>query len=344
MPEKTTPQTIQIQQPVTVKHHFITAAITAGIILVIALFIWIPFKLIPAIFSSGSSYVATTLSSTFVPATSTAANSQQNTNPAASQAQTNQSGSNTYSANTAHTTYNSSAVATNYSGLPDLAITLIGTGVIDSSGQFVQTPYAGINDTIGIKFAVKNVGTNVSGPWTLRLTMPSQTTPNYDSGYQQSIRPGDTMVFTASYNSPVSQGVNIGYITADPMNLIIESNKTNNSITVPFNITGASYNTGYYNTNYNYSTNYGTTYTWVNINANCYASVQSTYPGNPVTWYVTASGGNGYFSYNWNGSDGLTATNNAVTHTYFTSGTKLANVTITSNGQSVTKQCSVLVY
>ena len=138
MPEKITPQTVQMQPTVTVKHHFITAAIAAGIILVIALFIWIPFKLIPAIFSSGSNYVATTLSSTFVPATSTSETSQ-NTNSnniASTQTSQTQSNANTQSSNTSRT-YSSSVVSANYYGLPDLAITLLGTGIIDSSEDFL---------------------------------------------------------------------------------------------------------------------------------------------------------------------------------------------------------------
>jgi len=342
MPEKTTPQPIQVvEQPVTVKHHFITAAIAAGIILVIALFIWIPFKLIPALFSTGSNYVATTLSSTLVPATSTRTASQ-NTS-----AQTGSTAANTYNTNTA-------PAAPSYYGLPDLAISLISTGII-SNGQFIETPYAGADDIVGIKFAVKNIGTNASGPWTLRLTMPSRTTPNYDSGYQESIRPGDTMVFTASFDSPIAQGINTGYITADPLDLITESNKLNNSLTVPITIEGTNYTTGYYGDSgyVNYVGNgysvpttpgYGTIYTWTNINANCYANPQTVYPGSAVNWYVTASGGNGYFSYNWSGTDGLYSTSNTVTHTYYTPGSKVANVAVTSNGQTVTVQCSAMVY
>ncbi len=338
MPEKITPQTAPTM---TVKHHFITAAIAAGIILVIALFIWIPFKLIPALFSTGSNYVATTLSSTLIPATSTAT---QNSNSATQPTQT-KTANNSVPQNT--NTY--VAPAASYYGLPDLAISLIGTGII-SNGQFIQTPYAGADDTVGIKFAVRNIGTNVSGPWTLRLTMPSRTTPNYDSPYQQSINPGDEMIFTASFDSPIAQGINTGYITVDPLNLIDESNKMNNSLTVPFNIEGTSYSNGYGYTVYPASTytpttsGYGTIYTWTNINANCYANPQTTYPGGTINWFVAASGGNGYFSYNWTGSDGLYSTTNTATHTYDTSGLQVANVAVTSNGQTITVECSAMVY
>ncbi|MBU6370931.1 hypothetical protein KGQ74_02585 [Patescibacteria group bacterium] len=339
MPEKNIPQT-QSQAPVmTTKHHFITAAMAAGIILVLALLVWIPFKVLPALFSSGSNFVATTLSSTLVPATSTA----QNSNTA--QTSNTNSGSRTYA----------SAPASSYAGLPDLAVSLIATGIIDpSSGQFIATPYAGANDLPAVKFAVRNIGTNVSGPWTMRLTMPSRTTPIYDAPYQQSIRPGDEMVFTASFDSPVAQGVNTGYIAIDPLGLVAESNKLNNSLTVNFVISGVNYttaystaNTVYPGTTYTYTPTtpgYGTLYTWTNINANCYATPQSSYPGTPVTWIVTASGGNGYFSYRWSGTDGLYSTSNAVTETYSLPGAKIADVAVTSNGQTITVQCSAMVY
>ncbi len=356
MPDKTTPQTVNVVPTMTAKHHFITAAIAAGIILVIALFIWIPFKLIPALFSSGSNFVATTLSSTLIPATSTSANSQ-NTNANSEQPATSGAKTSAPSTSNTYNTYNTyAAPATpSYYGLPDLAISLIGTGVLDSSGQFVATPYAGTNDTVAIKFAVRNIGTNVSGPWTLRLTMPSRTTPNYDSAYQQSIRPGDEMVFTGSFDSPVAQGINTGYITVDPLGLVAESNKFNNSLTVPINIEGTNYTNGYYgNSGYvNYSGSvypvqttlgYGTIYTWTNINATCYANPQTTYPGGTINWFVSATGGNGYFSYNWTGTDGLYSTNNTVSHTYYISGQKIANVAVTSNGQTITTQCSAMVY
>src|SRR5574344_469175 len=48
------------------KESFLNALMSAGIVLVVLFIIWIPFKLIPAIFGNGSNFVSTTLSSMFV--------------------------------------------------------------------------------------------------------------------------------------------------------------------------------------------------------------------------------------------------------------------------------------
>ncbi len=314
------------------------ALMAAGIIIVVFLFIWIPFKLIPSIFSNGSNYVATTLSSLIIPAESTST-----TNSVANNAPSDNSKP------VVNTTSNSAPVERVYYGKPDLEVTLIGTGIIDpASRQFMSTNYAGYNDEIAIKFQVKNIGTNVSGPWKLRINTPSRTTPYYDSPSQVSIKPGDRIVYTTSFDSPSTTGVNTAYITADPLNMIDENSKNNNQIVVPIYIEGTSYS---YNNNYNYGTGvsvpnipYGTIYSWTNISATCYASPQTSYVGSPITWLVSASGGNGYFSYVWNGSDQLYSTNNSVNQIYYSSGQKVANVTVTSNGVSITKQCSAYIY
>ncbi len=317
-----------------IKANLGTAFLSAGIIIAVFLVIWIPFKVIPSLFSNGTNYVATTLSSLVIPAsTSTAIDTAVN-KPIANDNSTTNSAP-VYSTPT-------------YYGKPDLEISLIGTGIIDpASRQFMSTNYAGFNDEIAIKFQVKNIGTNITGPWKLRINTPSRTTPYYDSDYQQSIKPGDRIIFTTTFDSPINTGVNTAYITVDPLTMIDEVSKNNNQLIVPINIQGTSYT---YNNNYNYGTYntsnfpYGSTYTWTNITANCYANPQTAYQGSPITWLVSASGGNGYFSYAWTGSDQLYANDNTVTKTYYSSGQKVANVTITSNGDSVTKKCGAYIY
>ncbi len=328
----------------TIKHHFIAGSIAAGIILAVILLIWVTVKVVPAIFSGSASFVATTLNSTFIPAD----NGASTTKPAKN------------SDNTSPSNNTPAPIIQNYYGNSDLSVSLIATGIIDPvSKQFIATNYAGGNDEIAIKFQVKNIGTNVSGPWTLRLTMPSRTTPIYDSN-QQSIRPGDRIEFVGSFNSPVNVGINTGYIIADPFNAVSESSEGNNNLTVSFNINspsynynnnynyGTSYNNGYYNNgyynNYPVNYNYGQLYTWTNIIVNCYANPQTATRGAPITWYATASGGNGYFTYYWTGDDNLYSTSNAVGHVYYTQGNKFATVAVTSGGQTVTAQCSTVIY
>jgi hypothetical protein len=335
-----------------IKDSFGTALMSAGIILAVLLLLWIPFKLIPAVYSHGSNFVSTSLSSLFISGDATSTNNTVTDNKNKDSAlviNDQATTSNTTNTGKTYTKPTSQTQAVSYYGKPDLEVTLIGTGIIDpSTKQFIETTYAGSADEIAIRFEVKNIGTNVSGAWRLRIVSPSRTTPYYDSPYQVSIKPGDRMIFTASFDSPITTGINTAYITADPLNYINEISENNNEITVPININGTNYS---YNNNYNYGSNvassntsYGTTYTWSDMNVNCYANPQTSYVGSPIAWYATASGGNGYYTYSWTGSDLLSSNLSTVSKTYYSEGTKTATVTVTSNGTSVTKQCTAYIY
>ena len=332
------------------KESFTAALMPAGIVLIVLLLLWIPFKVIPSIYGHGSNFVATALSSLFVSGDATSTPIIDNQNNVSNKSTSSQSSVNTNSTTNAGATYSNIQVQKVYYGKPDLAITFISTGIIDpASKQFIQTNYAGYNDEIGIKFEVKNIGTNVSGAWKLRINAPSRTTPYFDSDNQVSIKPGDKIVFTATFDSPLYVGINSAYITVDPLNLVDESSESNNLLNVPIKIEGTYYT---YNNNYNYGSNsvasnlpYGTLYSWTNLNVSCYANPQTAQIAAPITWYASVSGGNGYYSYTWTGSDQLYSNGTAaVSKTYYSSGTKVASVIVTSGGQSITKQCSVNIF
>ncbi len=333
--------TIEQKPKSKVREYAIVAAITVGVMLFIFLFIWLPLKIVPKILSNvSSSSVATVLSSTPIPDNKPAATS--------STSNTNQTTGGTVVKN---------PVVINYYGKPDLEITLISTGVVNrSTGQYIQTSSAGANDEIAMKFIVRNVGTNVSGPWSLRLNMPSRTTPTYDSN-QPSIKPGGGIEYTASFNTPTNQGVNTGYILIDPFYAVDESSKTNNNLTITFNVSGTSaYNPGGYTTSYTpgYTTGtyttypsyyYGNTYTWSSVSAQCYGNPQNAHVGSMVTWNANVAGGTGYPTYNWSGTDNLYSTSgNTVSQVYYTPGIKYATVVVTENGQTITASCGVNVY
>jgi hypothetical protein len=90
------------------------------------------------------------------------------------------------------------------------------------------------------------------------------------------------------------------------------------------------------NWNYNYN-NYGS------LNGSCSAGVTNTEVGGLVTWTASVSGGNGFYTYYWSGDEGLSSNSQTAPKTYNTGGTKTANLTITSNGQSITRTCTVNV-
>ena len=96
---------------------------------------------------------------------------------------------------------------------------------------------------------------------------------------------------------------------------------------------GYNYNNGYnYNSGYNYNTG---------LSATCSANTTSANIGQGVTWTSSVTGGSGYYTYSWSGSNGLYGSASAITATYNNPGTQYAQVTVTSNnGQSVTAQCT----
>jgi len=76
------------------------------------------------------------------------------------------------------------------------------------------------------------------------------------------------------------------------------------------------------------------------VGGSCTASPALASTGDSVTWAATPSGGNGFYTYSWSGTDGLAGTAQSVAKTYLSAGTKTASVTITSGGQSSAVSCS----
>lgn len=114
------------------------------------------------------------------------------------------------------------------------------------------------------------------------------------------------------------------------------------------NVTCSNYVTVYSApTTYNYPTypsypSYPTTY-YSPLSVSCVANTSYAPLGTPVTWSASATGGNGYYSYSWSGTDGIYGQGQAITYTYNSSGTKYASVTVYSNGQTLTQPCSSYV-
>lgn len=81
------------------------------------------------------------------------------------------------------------------------------------------------------------------------------------------------------------------------------------------------------------------------INATCSASPTAVATGVVVTWTALVSGGTGVYTYTWSGTDSLMGTTNPLTTTYSASGTKTAQVNITSGPRTANVSCgnSVLV-
>ncbi len=96
------------------------------------------------------------------------------------------------------------------------------------------------------------------------------------------------------------------------------------------------------NNNYNYNNN---NYNNSALSVNCYANYTFGVIGSSINWISSAYGGNGNYYTTWNGSDGLSGTGASISMVYNYPGTKSASVTVTSGGQTITRNCgSVSVY
>jgi hypothetical protein len=294
-----------------IKESFQTAVVAAFIILMVIIILYIPFKIIPQMMSKGTSFIATTLSSLFISGDNKNTDKDKEDNKKTTEKEETKKTS-----------------TTNYYGNPDLSIDLIGTGFIDNrTGILYYSNEVGKDNIVGVKFQVKNTGTNISGTWRLRIVMPSKTTPEYISDYQISLRPGDRIEYTASFEDPTETGNINGYIVADYTNNVAESIESNNYLNIPFKIISTKKTTS------NYSNA---------IKISCEVSDDTPETGDVVTWYANVNGGYGQILYSWQGSDGLLSIQsaaNGVKKIYDTKGTKTAKVTINYNNQIYTKDC-----
>lgn len=82
------------------------------------------------------------------------------------------------------------------------------------------------------------------------------------------------------------------------------------------------------------------------LSVSCSSNTTYTSIDTAVRWTANVSGGNGYYSYTWSGTDNLTSNNRDAYKYYKYPGQKYATVTVFSNGQTITQTCSnsVAVY
>lgn len=115
-------------------------------------------------------------------------------------------------------------------GQPDLAVTITQTGFLtgNSTDDFVAGTSVPRGDNAAVKFSVTNVGTNISGTWTFKATLPTSNTFTYNSNPQQSLRPGEHIEYTLGFNQ-AQTGNRTLTVTVDPNNLVSESSEANNS-------------------------------------------------------------------------------------------------------------------
>lgn len=137
-------------------------------------------------------------------------------------------GSSSSSSSSSSSGSGSSSSSGGYTGNPDLSVSLLGFGVIVNN-TFTPTSQINPSDTAAIKFKVANTGTNYSGAWRFRASLPANPTYIYESVAQQSLEPGAYIEYTLRFTNPAPNGGQIS-VQVDPQNAVAESNEINNNL------------------------------------------------------------------------------------------------------------------
>lgn len=129
-------------------------------------------------------------------------------------------------------------------GLPDLIVSIDAVGYLaaTSTDSFVASSTVPAGFRPAVKFFVKNVGTNITGPWRLSASIPTQS--SYIQKWADalpSINPGDENGYVMSFdyaaaNKGLGQMISI---TANYDNSVVESNNSNNSASAQLTIVGS---------------------------------------------------------------------------------------------------------
>lgn len=126
-------------------------------------------------------------------------------------------------------------------GLPDLIVSIDAAGYLatTSAESFIASSTVPAGNRPVVKFTIKNIGTNVSGPWRFSASIPAQTAYIYQSQIQQSLNPGDRIDYTLGFdqaNKGVDQMISI---TVNFDRSVTELHTDNNSAATKLTIVGS---------------------------------------------------------------------------------------------------------
>ncbi len=76
------------------------------------------------------------------------------------------------------------------------------------------------------------------------------------------------------------------------------------------------------------------------LQVSCYVGSSSVFIGDTVNWTASVSGGDGSYYYTWSGTEGLSGYGASINKTYYSPGYKTASVTVTSDGQTISRGCN----
>lgn len=127
------------------------------------------------------------------------------------------------------------------SGLPDLVVTIDAVGYLatTSAESFIASSTVPTMSRPAVKFTIKNIGTNVSGPWRFSASIPTQSAYIYQSQSQQPLNPGDSIEYTLGFDQANKGADQTVSVTANFDNAVLESTTNNNSASTKVTILGS---------------------------------------------------------------------------------------------------------
>jgi len=129
-------------------------------------------------------------------------------------------------------------------GPSDIAVEVISKGIIDkTTGQYIPTNTFTTSDMVVVKFKIENRGQYATGVWAARVDMPSQNASDQvrTLGPISSLPGGSAITGEARFDRPTA-GTPSVVISVDTSSATQDTNRNNNSISLPISVTGS--NTG----------------------------------------------------------------------------------------------------
>jgi hypothetical protein len=126
-------------------------------------------------------------------------------------------------------------------GLPDLSVRITAVGYLatTSANSFVASSTVPAGSRPAVQFTIKNIGTNVTGPWRFSASIPTQNAYLYQSASQQSLAPGDSIDYTLGFDQ-ANRGANQTMsVTANFDNAVSETTTRNNSASTTITVLGS---------------------------------------------------------------------------------------------------------
>ena len=126
-------------------------------------------------------------------------------------------------------------------GLPDLIVKIRDTGYLASTtaDSFVSTTTVPAHSRPAVVFEILNVGTNATGSWRFSASIPTQTAYIYQSQPQQSLNPGDSIVYTLGFDQATPGADRTISITANFDHAVTESVPDNDSASTKLTVLGS---------------------------------------------------------------------------------------------------------